>query len=662
MTCAPDQAMFRLLDALVGWDVDVVEKLSGLDAASGITLTPLAEQSTSATLSHALPPARLARGCGPCEWFLVTCCPPKSRLLRLNPCASEWQPVWAASCDPAVLGCATAIAVHCDRLAIADVGAHRVWIWRRYGQELVTSIPLAHPGPIAWAPWGEWLIVDRGALRLRRFDPAGHERDGAVPLPGAADRIGVDQHCRVWLITREQNVHRIWRWARGESRFLSQSVQALLAAFPDTHLRHVSDRNFCIEASDGSLRCFDCHGRDASMPEEEKPPQLYEMQGQLLTLAIDSGMPRTRWHRVRIDADVPTGTDVSVAVSTQEEPTPAPQGFSGDRGWESFAAGVVHPSDWESTPHGAFDLALSQPPGRYIFVRIRLSGDGQRTPVVRRIRMDFPRRTSLDSLPGVYRENPQAEAFTERFLAIFDAAIEDIDRVIERHPALLDVQGVPNEVLPWLGSFLDVAMDPSWTEQQRRAVLKAVPELYRRRGTSEGLRRTLQLLFGTDVAIDESGPARPWSSVGQARLDSVRLFGRSDARMRVGRSALSRTRVWSVGNPDLDPLNAGAFRFRVLVPKLTDSRVHEQLTRVVEAQKPAHTVASVHSGGQGFIVGQNIHVGIDTAFVPLPLAVLGSTAHDFRLGRNAVLGSRYCSSATLRVGRTSAIGIHTVME
>jgi hypothetical protein len=132
--------------------------------------------------------------------------------------------------------------------------------------------------------------------------------------------------------------------------------------------------------------------------------------------------------------------------------------------------------------------------------------------------------------------------------------------------------------------------------------------------------------------------------------------------MRVGRSALSGTRVWSVGNPDLDPLNDGAFRFRVLVPKLADPRAQGQLMRVVEAQKPAHTIASLHSGGSGFVIGQNIHVGIDTAFVPMPPTVLGSTTQAFRLSRNALLGSRYCSSATLRVGRTSVVGIHTFME
>jgi phage tail-like protein len=470
----------------------------------------------------------------------------------------------------------------------------------------------------------------------------------------------------VWLVTREEDIYRVWRWVRGEERFVVRPIDALLAAFPGTGLGNVDDRGFCIdEQGNGTSgrRCFDCYGRAASPPAKAPSPQLYEPKGQLLTLALDSGIPRGSWHRVRVDADVPPGTDLSIAVSTHEESAPAPQGASVDPEWIDFAAGVPHSDDWNSAPHGAFDYTVAQPPGRYLFLRVRLRGDGVHTPVVRRIRLDFPRQTSLDRLPAVYRDNPQAESFTERFLALFDAAIEDIDRAIERYPALLDVDAVPNEVLPWLGSFLDVAMDPAWTEVQRRAVLKAVPELYLRRGTPEGLRRTLKLLFGVDVAIDEVALARQWGALGTARLDGVRLFGRSYARVRLGRSALSQAPVWSVGNPDLDPLNAGAFRFLVLVPGFDSDKLRQQIMGVVESQKPAHTVATVHGGSNALVVGQGIHIGIDTALRALPPPVLDRTGRGVRLNRNAVLwGTSRCTSPALRVGRSSAIGINTVME
>ncbi|HVO01306.1 MAG TPA: phage tail protein [Candidatus Cybelea sp.] len=674
MTCVPGNPTFRLLDALVGWDPASVEHLAGLDALSGITLEPLSTHEDGSAIAHALPPARIARGCGPCEWLLVTCCPPASRLLRLDPCADGWRQLGRDCCSPSLLVCATAIALHCDRIAISDPGAQRVWMLRDSGRALAFDIPMATPGPIAWRSGGtidgrslgEWLVADLDALRLRRFDPDGGERPGALPLPGRADRIGIDEECRIWLVTRDQGFYRIWRAELDARRFLPATLAELLASLPDTGLRQYPDHTFCIEdtvAGAPRRRCFDCYGRPAT-PMSEPPTPLYKKQGQLLTLAIDSRMPRCRWHRVRIDADVPAGTSLAVAVSSNEDEKPADQGVDQPGPWQGFQHGLPHPADWQEGVHGALDLAIDQPPGRYLFLRLRLMGDGIATPVVRRIRVDFPRQTSLDRLPAVYRDNPVSEDFSERFLALFDAAVEDIDRAIERNPALLDVDGVPPDVLPWLGGFLDVAMDPAWTVGLRRAVLKAVPDLYPRRGTPSGFRDTLKLLLGVEPAIEESGLSRPWGAVGRARIDGVRLYGRSRSRFRLGRSPLSGAPVWSVGDPALDPIAGQAFRFRVTLPAGIDTALADQAGRIVESQKPAHTVAALRQGGFGIVVGQGIQVGVDTALVPLPPPVLGGTGGSaVRLGRSTVLRSRSCcSGAGIAVGRGSAVGIHTLME
>ncbi|WP_419694222.1 phage tail protein [Mesorhizobium muleiense] len=663
MSCVPDKATFRLLDAYVGWDAFVSEHLTGFDDDAGVKLAQLAQQTGAAVVSIALPPARLARDCSQCQWYLVTCCPPQSRLLELNSCTKGWRPILKGRCKPDFLVCATAIAVHRDRIAVSDRGAGRVWVWRRGGAELAFSIPMPHPGPLAWAPWHEWLIADLAASVLRRFDPSGAERGTPIALPGTADRLSVDRACRIWLVTRDEGAYRIWSAMRGEE-FAAASIEDLLQAFPDTGLRRVGEHYFCIEdEADGETRqrCFDCHGRPAT-PSPPVVQPLYETRGQLLTLAIDSGIPRCRWHRVRIDADVPPGTTVSLAVSAHEEEKPASQGTVIELEWQGFAVGLPHPEDWNQGPQGALDFIIDQPPGRYLFARLRLTGDGLRTPTVRRVRFDFPRQTSFDRLPAVYHDNPTADDFGERFLALFDAAIEDIDRIIERYPALLDVEGVPSELLPWIGGFLDVAVDPAWTPAQRRSILKAIPDLYLKRGTPEGLRRALELVLGVEPAIQELAVERPWGAVGQSRLDGIRLFGQSAARVRLGRSRLSGTPLWSVGNPDLDAVNSNAYRFRVMLPALASAELREQAARVVEALKPAHTVAGLHQGGVGIVVGIGSSVGIDTALVPLPPPVLGGTA-GVRLNRSSVLWAANDSSDTpIQVGRASAIGIHTIME
>jgi phage tail-like protein len=667
MSCPPDPATFRLLDALVGWDVDKAKGLVGFDDLAGVTLEPSASALTEEAIAVALPPARLAPGCGPCEWYLVTCCPPASRLLRLDACAPGWRPLWRGHCDPHMLVCATAVAVHCDRIAVSDPGAGRIWFWRKGGAELDFSVAMAQPGPLAWAGWGEWLVADLKAMRLRRLDPGGARRGRGLPLPGTADRLRVDSRNRIWLATHDQGLYRLWMAKRGAPAFLPTTLKALLEAFADTGLRRAGGHHFCIEdIANGArrLRCFDCYGRPATPPPAPPAPPAFGPRGQLLTAAIDSGIPRCRWHRVRLDALVPAGTALAIAVSTNEEAAPPPQGPPAipDGEWAGFAGGVPHPDDWHEAPLGALDFVIDQPPGRYLFVRLRLTGDGLQTPIVRRIRLDFPRQTSFDRLPAVYHDNPVAVNFGERFLSLFDAAIEDIDQVVERYPALLDVDGVPQELLPWLGTFLGVAMDAAWSPEQRRAILKAIPDLYRRRGTPGGFSRALELVLGAKPAISETALSRPWGAVGASRLEAVRLFGRSAVRLRAGRSRLDTTPVWSIGNPDHDPLSGSSFRFQVMLPMAADAGMRAQAARVVESQKPAHTVATLRHGAAGLVVGMGTGIGIDTALVPLPRPVLGG-ADGVRLSRSSVLWSRYhCAESNMRVGAASAVGIHTLVE
>jgi phage tail-like protein len=362
--------------------------------------------------------------------------------------------------------------------------------------------------------------------------------------------------------------------------------------------------------------------------------------------------------------------------------------------WKDFPEGVPHPSDWQKSVDGSLDFLVSgQPPGRYLFVRVRLTGDGNATPRVRRVRLDFPRATSLDLLPAVYRENPDAEDFTERFLSLFDSTVGDIDRGIERYAALLDPEGVPEEVLPWLGSILGVAFDRSWSAEQRRAILRAVPELYRRRGTVEGLSAAIRLVFGFDPIIEELAAQRMWGALASktakkkdakgdctakepseiekqcerslgARVGEVRLFGRASARFRVGGSSLGRAPLLSFGNPDNDPLNESAYRFRVLVPpQPIDSALwRERLQQLVESQKPAHTVATVRVGGGGFVLGTWSSVGVDTSLTPTPAPVLGREG-NVRLRRMSVLWpGRTGRREGVAVGETAVVGMQIVME
>lgn len=691
MSCSSGFPTFRLLDAYVGWDQgdqvhDQSQNLIGFTDPEGLRLSPLNPNAVNPSdLLSYLPPPQLARGCGSCDWYLITPVPPSPRLLRRDPCSGLWVSIWDEACSPDYLLEPVAVAAWRKRVAVSDRGARSVWVWSGRGSRLSAHIDFDNPGPLAFTPRGELLVAvkEDDIWRVHRFGPAGEVRGSLPPLPtGKVDRLAVSQDCTVWLIIESGGAFEIWRLARGSQQFERSTIKELQSAFKPTGLSATSARGFCLEQRDANnipiVCCFSWYGRplcDEDIPVPQ-PAKLHE-RGQLLTKAIDSGIPRCRWHRVRIDADIPSGTTLEVAVSTSEDEQPAPQGDNSQEvGWETFNAGVPHPRDWHVAPLGSLDsLIQQQPPGRYLFVRLRFTGDGRSTPVVRRVRLEFPRKTSLDLLPPVYRETPDAEDFSERFLSLFDASIADLDAAIERYPALLDPDGVPSEVLPWLGTFVDVTLDRAWDTERRRAILRSVPALYRKRGTVDGLKEAIDLVFGIKPAIQEIATERMWGAIAsaerpdelkvRARLGEVRLFGRASSRFRLGSSALSRTPLRSFGNPDRDPLSIGAYRFRVLVPPTEDRSGlwRERLRRLIESQKPAHTIASVRVGGNGFVLGTWSAIGVDTVFGHLSPPVLGKVGGNVRLNRMSVLwpGPRGVRSGMVP-NQTAVVGVKTVME
>lgn len=657
MSCGPVEGKFRLLDAYAGWSTHGAQRgLAGLHDPAGVRLAALDPHALGAEVWAFLLPPHLARGCGSCDWYLLT--PAPAQLLARQACQPEWQALWSRACDPRRLVAPAALAAWEHRLAVADPGAGRIVVWGREGRVLMAEIAIEAVAAIGYTASGELLAAAAG--RLLRFDRAGDRLGQSLALPpgaGPAWVVAGDRDGSLWLLTREAGATlHLWRAPRDSGRWGRASLAQLRAApLARTGLGTVGAAGFCLadaaRSGMSSASCWSWYGRAAQAAAVGTPaaPELHR-EGTVATLAIDSGIPRCRWHRVQVDADVPSGTGLGVELASADDPDRTPDA-----------------EDWQALPAGARDALVDQPPGRYLLVRIRLSGDGRQTPLLRRVRLDFPRSTSLDSLPPVYRENPRAEDFSERFLGLFDAGIGEIDAALDQFPSAFDVAGVRAELLAWLGGFVDLAFDPAWEPARQRAILAALPRLYRLRGTRAGLQLAIGLVFDCEPVIEELASARAWGKLGRqgsAALGVVRLFGRSTARFTLGRSGLSRAPIKSWGEPDLDPLASGAYRFRVLVPPgpMVSALSMQRLARLVESQKPAHTQATVRAGGAGFVLGAWSALGVDSVLAPLPAPVLGKGG-SVRLRRMSVLWpARRGGHSAFVLGDQVVAGVQTVLE
>ena len=149
----------------------------------------------------------------------------------------------------------------------------------------------------------------------------------------------------------------------------------------------------------------------------------------------------------------------------------------------------------------------------------------------------------LKFLPAIYSNDD----FLGRFLLIFESILGPIDRTVGNLHYYFDAQMAPPEMLPWLASWLGLALDERWPEEQRRALLLAAVELYQWRGTRRGLSEFLRLYTGFTPEITEHG---------------------------VGRRGVT----------------ADAFKFTVRLRVPDPSQVERAVVEaIIEAEKPAHT-------------------------------------------------------------------------
>ena len=129
-----------------------------------------------------------------------------------------------------------------------------------------------------------------------------------------------------------------------------------------------------------------------------------------------------------------------------------------------------------------------------------------------------------DTLPGVFRESflderrrTAREPFGARYISALDSVLAPVLSTIDNVDGYFDADTTPEDFLAWLGSWVAASVDAGWPEDRRRAFVGQAAELYRRRGTADGLRDHVQIHTGGVVEIIENG-ASSWSATADGKL------------------------------------------------------------------------------------------------------------------------------------------------
>ncbi|MCV2218473.1 phage tail protein [Thauera sp. Sel9] len=244
-----------------------------------------------------------------------------------------------------------------------------------------------------------------------------------------------------------------------------------------------------------------------------------------LSETFDSAMPDTLWDRLYLDACIPPGCRIDIAVQAgddrsrlPEEWIAQPQGVRHPQPSElAFAAGRAPPDD----PHaGLYEVliqrgsgAVREVRGRYLRLRLTLHGDGRHSPAIFALRVYYPRFSwQTNYLPDHFQqqERPQQPEGTdaapangadlrERLLASFEGMLTPLEDRIAASEILVDPAATPAERLPWLAGFLGTALPGHWPEARRRRWLASQGALQQAHGSYRGLLLALDIL--TDGAV-----------------------------------------------------------------------------------------------------------------------------------------------------------------
>jgi phage tail-like protein len=422
-------------------------------------------------------------------------------------------------------------------------------------------------------------------------------------------------------------------------------------------------------------------------------PNLASHGTALAAQSLDSGDARTVWHRLYIEASIPPHCKVEVWVeASQEAGAPGAAEFhrhtfgdlpsSGPSGvWLTEASEVpfhpgILPCPRIPRRSGLFMVllqrtgrAVSSLTGRYLHIKLELTGSAQATPEVAAVRAYASRFSYAERyLPELYRETqfgadadravsvPGATDFLNRFVCLFESYLTPLEGLVADSYLLTSPRAAPAYALEWLGRWVGVAFDPAFPDERRREWLAASSDLHRWRGTLAGfalaldiasgggvvsgeivivenyrLRRVLATILGVDLSQYDD-PLLPGSNPsGNSMVGDTLMLGEESLKEVL---ALFATSVEASAAETLaierlsDEL---AHRVTVLVHQEVEPRDMGVIRRVAEKEKPAHVELTIVEASLPFLTGISSLIGVDTylARKPKPGAVRVGTS---RLG------------------------------
>lgn len=336
----------------------------------------------------------------------------------------------------------------------------------------------------------------------------------------------------------------------------------------------------------------------------------YQSFARIASFRLDSGQFQTAWGRILLDACIPIGTGIGLdAVVSDEDSADAALALLTDgAGRPVFRRTDGSEQPWfvNDDSFATYEAPAPADRGRYLWVVLYLRGTARLTPKLRTMRAERQGHTWLNRLPQLYSRHEPMRGFLQRYLAPSAGLVEDTGVLADTRHALLKPLSVPVEVLPWLASWVGLALDERWSETARRTMLREAITLFRLRGTVAGLRRMLEIVTGAPAVIIEKFRLRGLGRVGADGdgWDQPAILGFG---LRVGGPVGTETATGDTETIE-DSFEQWAHRFTVmLLTELTEEQA-AAVRHLLDVHRPAHTLVDVCTVGAGMRVGLGLQL------------------------------------------------------
>src|SRR5262245_17906116 len=414
-----------------------------------------------------------------------------------------------------------------DCLYVADSGNGRVQVFRLQTLELraIWEGLLQEPTGLAADSQTRIYLLDRGFKRVLRFSAQGaidasyNAAMSTQNVLASPFSLAIDAKDILYVTDDQSN-----------SVLRFDAAGAPLGALPKNgaplHPRALAahaGRLYIADADSGQIWVFDCEAKvylgtiadyrgpvAAMMVDTDgalhiKPAldetihqlpadSAFVPTGSLTTERLDSGR-HSGWARVRVQADVPAGTEVKLQTFVSDDPDASPT----VRNWEDSRALDTLIPPLPGTGNGQ---SLSK---RFLWLRLILKSENRHvSPRLLQVQAETASESYLGHLPSVYSREDGPKRFLERWLALFRSQLGDWELELAEMSRRFDPVTTPEDQLQWLATWLAFELPAGADAAEWRRLLLRAYELHSRRGTLSGIREFVKLYTGVRPNIFEA--------------------------------------------------------------------------------------------------------------------------------------------------------------